>query len=97
VTIPFTRPELWAWADRTGFTSAVLEVHTDRGIDGLGEAVVVLGPTPAILMAIPTGPGLGLELDRTRLDEYHAAYERQGFASAHAGQGANQMMNVPNQ
>jgi L-alanine-DL-glutamate epimerase-like enolase superfamily enzyme len=48
-------------------------------------------------MAIPTGPGLGLELDRTRLDEYHEAYERQGFASAHAGQAADQMMTVPNQ
>jgi L-alanine-DL-glutamate epimerase-like enolase superfamily enzyme len=49
VTIPFTRPELWAWGARTGVTSAVVEVHTDVGIDGLGEALVVLGPTPPIV------------------------------------------------
>ena len=52
VTIPFTRPELWAWGERTGLTSAVIEVHTDRGIDGLGEALVVLGPTPSIVVEI---------------------------------------------
>lgn len=52
VTIPFTRPELWAWGERTGVTSAVIEVHTDRGIDGLGEALVVLGPTPSIVVEI---------------------------------------------
>jgi len=52
VTIPFTRPELWAWGDRKGVTSAIVELHTDAGIDGLGEAVVVLGPTPTIVVDI---------------------------------------------
>ena len=36
-------------------------------------------------MAIPSGPGLGLDLDRGRLEEYGALFHRQGFASAHAG------------
>lgn len=52
VTIPFTRPELWAWGDRKGMTSAIIEVHTDAGISGLGEAVVVLGPTPPIVLEV---------------------------------------------
>jgi L-alanine-DL-glutamate epimerase-like enolase superfamily enzyme len=52
VTIPFTRPELWAWGERMGVTSAVIELHTDAGIDGLGEALVVLGPTPPIVLEI---------------------------------------------
>lgn len=50
VTIPFTRPEIWAWGERTGVTSAVLQLHTDVGIDGLGEALVVLGPTPRVVL-----------------------------------------------
>jgi L-alanine-DL-glutamate epimerase and related enzymes of enolase superfamily len=52
VTIPFTRPELWAWGERMGVTSAVIELHTDAGIDGIGEALVVLGPTPPIVLEI---------------------------------------------
>jgi L-alanine-DL-glutamate epimerase-like enolase superfamily enzyme len=52
VTIPFTRPELWAWGERMGVTSAVIELHTDAGVDGLGEALVVLGPTPPIVLEI---------------------------------------------
>jgi L-alanine-DL-glutamate epimerase-like enolase superfamily enzyme len=52
VTIPFTRPELWAWGTRWGVTSAVIELHTDVGVTGLGEAVVVLGPTPPIVLAV---------------------------------------------
>jgi L-alanine-DL-glutamate epimerase-like enolase superfamily enzyme len=52
VTIPFTRPELWAWGERKGVTSAVIELHTDAGVTGLGEAVVVLGPTPPIVLAV---------------------------------------------
>lgn len=52
VTIPFTRPELWAWGKRVGVTSAVIELETDGGITGLGEAVVVLGPTPQIVLEI---------------------------------------------
>lgn len=55
VTIPFTRPELWAWGTRLGVTSAVIELHTDAGIDGLGEALVVLGPTPPVVLAILRG------------------------------------------
>lgn len=52
VTIPFTRPELWAWGERRGVTSAVIELRTDTGVTGLGEAVVVLGPTPEVVVEI---------------------------------------------
>lgn len=52
VTIPFTRPELWAWGERKGVTSAVIELHTDAGVSGIGEAIVVLGPTPPIVLAV---------------------------------------------
>lgn len=49
VTMPFTRPESWAWHERTGLTSAVIGVHTDRWIDRLGEAAVAPGPTPSVM------------------------------------------------
>lgn len=52
VTIPFSRVELWAWGERRGVSCAIIELHTDTGITGLGEAVIVLGPTPEIVVAI---------------------------------------------
>lgn len=39
VSVPFREPELWAWGERHGISSVILEVHTDEGLVGLGEAV----------------------------------------------------------
>jgi L-alanine-DL-glutamate epimerase-like enolase superfamily enzyme len=41
-----------AWGDRRGVTAAVIELPTDAGITGLGEPVVVLGATPAIVVEL---------------------------------------------
>ena len=38
VAVPFTRPEAWAFGERTGMVSVLLEVDTDEGLVGLGEA-----------------------------------------------------------
>ena len=52
ITIPFAKREKWAWGVREGMTSAVVEVHTDAGVTGIGEAIVVLGPTPPIVVEL---------------------------------------------
>jgi L-alanine-DL-glutamate epimerase-like enolase superfamily enzyme len=38
VAVPFRREERWAYGRRRGLTSVLLEVETDEGIVGLGEA-----------------------------------------------------------
>lgn len=50
VAVPFTRDELWAFGGRRGLTSVILEVHTDEGVTGLGEAAGY--PTPEIVLAV---------------------------------------------
>lgn len=37
VSVPFTRPETWRFGRMWGLTNAVIEVHTDEGITGIGE------------------------------------------------------------
>ena len=39
ISVPFREPELWAWGERRGISSVILQVHTDEGLVGLGEAV----------------------------------------------------------
>jgi L-alanine-DL-glutamate epimerase-like enolase superfamily enzyme len=39
VTVPFTRPEIWAQGARPCITSVILELTTDNGITGLGETL----------------------------------------------------------
>lgn len=50
VAVPFRAEELWAFGGRTGLTSVLLEVHTDEGLVGLGEAAGY--PTPEIVLAV---------------------------------------------
>ena len=38
VFTPFHRPEAWTWSVRRGMTSMVIEVETDDGLVGIGEA-----------------------------------------------------------
>ena len=38
VVVPFSQPETWVYGRCWGLTNAVLEVETDEGIIGLGEA-----------------------------------------------------------
>lgn len=37
VSVPFTRPETWRFGRMWGLTNAIVEVHTDEGITGIGE------------------------------------------------------------
>jgi L-alanine-DL-glutamate epimerase-like enolase superfamily enzyme len=37
VSVPFTHPETWRFGRMWGLTNAIVEVHTDEGITGVGE------------------------------------------------------------
>lgn len=37
VSVPFTHPETWRFGRLWGLTNAIVEVHTDAGITGIGE------------------------------------------------------------
>ncbi|HKW99505.1 MAG TPA: mandelate racemase/muconate lactonizing enzyme family protein [Bryobacteraceae bacterium] len=50
VAIPFTAPEKWAWGGRGGLANVILEMETDEGVTGLGEAGGY--PTPDIVVAV---------------------------------------------
>lgn len=39
VSIPFNQPETWAYGQRLGISNVVIELRTDTGLVGLGEAV----------------------------------------------------------
>ena len=44
ISIPFRRPERWSYGEHRGITTLVIEMHTDSGIVGLGEAVAWMSP-----------------------------------------------------
>jgi len=50
VAIPFTSNEKWAWGGRRGLANVILEIETDEGLIGLGEAGGY--PTPDIVVAV---------------------------------------------
>ena len=49
VNVPFAEPEIWSGGRRAGITSIVVEVSTDAGIIGVGEAVPA--PSPRVTLA----------------------------------------------
>ncbi len=50
VAVPFTGDELWAWGGRGGLTNVILEMETDEGLIGLGEAPGY--PTADVVLAV---------------------------------------------
>ena len=50
VAVPFRHEERWAFGVRRGMVSVLLEVHTDEGIVGIGEAPAY--PTADIVLAV---------------------------------------------
>ena len=50
VAVPFIQPEAWAFGERTGMVSVLLEVDTDEGLVGLGEAAAY--PSADIIEAV---------------------------------------------
>ena len=39
VNVPFARPEVWSFGSVEGMTSIIVEIHTESGVTGIGEAV----------------------------------------------------------
>ncbi len=50
VAVPFRDEERWAFGGRRGLTAVLLEVETDEGVVGIGEAAGY--PTPEIVLAV---------------------------------------------
>lgn len=50
VAVPFHTPELWAYGGRRGLASVLVELRTDEGLIGLGEAGAY--PTAEIVLAV---------------------------------------------
>jgi L-alanine-DL-glutamate epimerase-like enolase superfamily enzyme len=50
VAVPFTEDEIWAFGGRRGMVSILLEVVTDEGVIGLGEAAAY--PSADIVLAV---------------------------------------------
>jgi L-alanine-DL-glutamate epimerase-like enolase superfamily enzyme len=50
VAVPYLREERWAYGVRRGLVSVLLEVHTDEGVTGLGEAPAY--PSADIVQAV---------------------------------------------
>ncbi len=50
VSVPFTEPEVWAGGPRPCITSIIVEVVTDEGIVGIGEALPA--PSPEVTLTI---------------------------------------------
>ncbi len=50
VAVPFHSPELWAYGGRQGMASVLIELRTDEGLVGLGEAGAY--PTAEIVLAV---------------------------------------------
>src|ERR1700730_16397763 len=53
VSVPFTEPEVWSGGSRPGITSIIVEVITDEGIVGIGEALPA--PSPEVTLATLNG------------------------------------------
>ncbi len=50
VAVPFAAPETWAYGERRGLVSVLLEVTTDEGLTGIGEAPAY--PSAEIVQAV---------------------------------------------
>jgi L-alanine-DL-glutamate epimerase-like enolase superfamily enzyme len=50
VSVPFQREETWAYGRRSGITNVLIEITTDDGIVGVGEAVG--WPIPEVTLAV---------------------------------------------
>lgn len=79
VSVPFSADEVWAYGRRRGITNVLVELETDEGLVGLGEAVG--WPTPEIALAVlEAARPHALGRDAGRIGELmQALYLRQGW------------------
>jgi L-alanine-DL-glutamate epimerase-like enolase superfamily enzyme len=67
VAVPFHQPESWAYGERRGLVSVLLEVTTDEGLTGIGEAPAY--PSAEIIEAVlKTVEPLVVGEDPTRIE-----------------------------
>ncbi|MGH3741934.1 MAG: hypothetical protein ACRDT1_11440, partial [Micromonosporaceae bacterium] len=67
VAVPFRSPEVWAYGERKGLVSVLVEVSTDEGLVGIGEAPAY--PSADIIAAVlRTVEPLVLGEDPTRIE-----------------------------
>jgi L-alanine-DL-glutamate epimerase-like enolase superfamily enzyme len=59
VSVPFTEAETWAFGRVRGISNLILEMETDEGVTGIGEAVGF--PSSAVVKAILDGLATSLE------------------------------------
>ncbi len=68
VSVPFTKPERWAFGEHRGMSSIIVQMRTDDGRVGLGE-VLPGGPGPkALLAAIEEATPLLIGRDATDIE-----------------------------
>lgn len=79
VSVPFSRDEVWVYGRRRGITNVLVEVESDDGLTGIGEAVG--WPTPEIAVsALESARGDILGADAFRIEELTARlYGRRGW------------------
>jgi L-alanine-DL-glutamate epimerase-like enolase superfamily enzyme len=68
VSVPFSVDEVWAYGRRRGITNVLVEVETDEGLVGVGEAVGWPAPEIALAVLESARPHV-LRHDATRIGE----------------------------
>jgi L-alanine-DL-glutamate epimerase-like enolase superfamily enzyme len=79
VSVPFETEEVWAYGRRAGISNVLVEVETDDGLTGIGEAVG--WPSPEIVLdVLADARPLVLGRDPFRIDELtQELYARRGW------------------
>jgi L-alanine-DL-glutamate epimerase-like enolase superfamily enzyme len=79
VSVPFETEEVWAYGRRAGISNVLVEVETDEGLVGIGEAVG--WPTPEIALDVLADVRpLLLGRDAFRVEEVmHELYAKRGW------------------
>jgi L-alanine-DL-glutamate epimerase-like enolase superfamily enzyme len=72
VNIPLETPFWWTGGQYPGTSKTIIEMETDEGLTGLGEA------PSANVISVAEGPGLGVALDREAFDHWHRHYVDNG-------------------
>jgi L-alanine-DL-glutamate epimerase-like enolase superfamily enzyme len=79
VSVPFDRDELWSYGRRSGISNVLVQVVTDEGVTGVGEAVGWPSPEVALAVLEDARPVV-LGRDPFRIgDVMRVLYDRRGW------------------